>query len=252
MKRLILALLALVIFAPFVAVAEEGVEVPPEQHWSWDGIFGTYDRAQLLRGLEVYRGVCASCHGLKYVHFRNLEAIGLSEDEVKAIAAQYQVDGDPDQYGDPTIREAKPFDPFPSPFPNDQAARASNGGALPPDLSLMAKSREHGVDYIYALLALGYGENPEPTDGGLYHNPFMAAGNIAMPPPLFDDVVEYADGTPATLDQTARDVSAFLMWAAEPHLEASKSIGLKVLLFLLVLTGLFYVTKRKIWANVEH
>jgi ubiquinol-cytochrome c reductase cytochrome c1 subunit len=252
MKRLILSLAALAFLVPATVQAAGDVETPPEHHWSFNGIFGPYDRAQLLRGLEVYRSVCANCHGLQYVRFRDLQAIGLSEDEVKAIAANYTVAGEPDEFGDPTTREAKPFDAFPSPFPNDQAARASNGGALPPDLSLIAKSREHGPDYIHALIGLGYGDNPEPDDGGLYHNPYMAGGNIAMPPPLFDDAVEYHDGTAATVEQMSLDVSAFLMWAAEPKLEARKAIGMKVILFLLVLTGLFYVAKRKLWANVEH
>mgnify|MGYP002636108145 CR=1 FL=1 len=252
MKRFILSLAALAFLVPATAHAAGDQEVPPEHHWSFNGIFGTYDRAQLLRGLEVYRGVCANCHGLKYVRFRDLEAIGLSEDEVKAIAANYTVEGDVDSFGDPTTREAKPFDAFPSPFPNDEAARASNGGALPIDLSLVAKSRVHGPDYIHALIGLGYEENAEPGPTGLYHNPYMAGGYIAMPPPLFDDAVEYHDGTAATVEQMSTDVSAFLMWAAEPKLEARKAIGLKVILFLLVLTGLFYVCKRKIWANVEH
>jgi len=252
MKRIILSFVALAFLGPGAAQAAGDQAVPPEQAWSFNGIFGTYDRAQLLRGLEVYRGVCANCHGLKYIRFRDLEAIGLSEDEVKAIAANYIVDGEPDSFGDPTTREAKPFDAFPSPFPNDAAARASNGGALPPDLSLVAKSREHGPDYVHALLALGYGEDAEPGPTGLYHNEYMPGGSIAMPPPLFEDAVEYHDGTAATVDQMSEDVSAFLMWAAEPKLEARKSMGIKVILFLLVLTGMLYVSKRKLWANVEH
>ena len=252
MKRLILSILALALLVPAGAQAAGDQAVPPEHNWSFNGIFGTYDRAQLLRGLEVYRGVCANCHGLKYVRFRDLEAIGLSEDEVKAIAANYTVEGDVDSFGDPTTREAKPFDAFPSPFPNDEAARASNGGALPIDLSLVAKSRVHGPDYVHALIGLGYEENAEPGPTGLYHNPYMPGGYIAMPPPLFDDAVEYHDGTAATVEQMSTDVSAFLMWAAEPKLEDRKAIGLKVILFLLVLTGLFYVSKRKLWANVEH
>lgn len=252
MKRLFLPLLALALLVPVGArAAGEAVE-PPAQTWSWNGIFGTYDRPQLLRGLEVYRGVCASCHGLKYVRFRNLEALGLDEDQVKAIAAQYTVAGEPDAFGDPTTREALPHDAFPDPFPNEQAARASNGGALPPDLSLMAKARPGGADYIYALLALGYDDNAEPDASGLYHNIYMPGGLIAMPPQLWPDGVSYADGTEATVDQMGHDIAAFLMWAAEPKLEDRKQMGLKVLLFLLVLTGMLYVTKRKIWANVDH
>ena len=244
--------LGLALLLPTAAAGAAEGTVPAAQPWSFNGIFGTYDRAQLLRGLEVYRGVCANSHGLKYVRFRDLEAIGLSEDEVKAIAANYTVEGDVVAFGDPTTREAKPFDAFPSPFPNDEAARASNGGALPIDLSLVAKSRVHGPDYVHALIGLGYEENAVPGPTGLYHNPYMAGGSIAMPPPLFDDAVEYHDGTPATVEQMSTGVSAFLMWAAEPKLEDRKAIGPKVILFLLVLTGLFYVSKRKLWANVEH
>lgn len=232
-----------------VMAAEEAVS-PPERAWSFQGIFGTYDKSELQRGMQVYLEVCSSCHGLKYVRFRNLEALGYNEDQVKAIASGFEVEDGPNADGDMFFRPALPADAFPSPFPNDEAARAANGGAVPPDLSLQAKRNAYGPDYIAALLS-GY-ESDEPTDNGLYHNTYFAGGLIAMAPPLGDDFVTFADGTEATVEQQSQDVAAFLMWAAEPKLEDRKSMGIKVLLFLLILTGLFYVSKRKIWAKIHH
>lgn len=250
MKRFLAsAALALTLGAP-VAVQAAEMHEPPTQQWSFEGIFGSYDRNELQRGMQVYMEVCASCHGLEYVRFRNLEALGFGEEQVKALAANFEVEDGPNADGDMFMRPAVASDAFPSPFPNDEAARASNGGALPPDLSLQAKRNAFGPNYILALLT-GY-ESDEPTDRGLYHNTYANGGLIAMPPPLGDDYVTYADGTAATLEQQSHDVSAFLMWAAEPKLEERKSMGLKVLMFLLVLTGLFYVSKRKIWAKLDH
>lgn len=237
--------------------AAEAVAIP-SQTWSFDGIFGTFDRAALQRGLQVYNEACSACHGLGYVAFRNLGGddahggLGYSEDEVKAIAALYSVVDGPDDDGEMFEREAIPSDRFPQPFPNDKAAAAANGGAVPPDLSLMAKARAGGPDYIYALMT-GYEDPPadfEMTEG-LNYNRYFAGHQIAMAQPLFDDAVEFADGTPATVDQMARDVSHFLMWAAEPTLETRKQTGLKVLLFLIVFTGLLYAVKRKVWADLH-
>ena len=252
MRRLAPVLLTLGLAVSAPARAAEEAATPPGQPWSWHGVFGTYDRAELRRGLQVYREVCSACHGLRHVRFRDLEALGLGAEQVKALAAQYIVPGEPDEFGDPTEGPAKPHHAFPDPFPNPQAARASNNGALPPDLSLMAKARKHGSDYIYALIALGYGEDAEPDEAGLYRNSFMSGGSTAMTPPLVADMLDYPDGTPATVERMARDVGAFLMWAAEPKLEARKALGFRVVLFLLVLTGLIYVCKRKIWAGVGH
>ena len=232
--------------------AAEGVAVPA-QSWSFDGIFGTFDRAALQRGFQVYSEVCAGCHGLEYVAFRNLADLGYSEDQIKAFAAERTVIDGPNDDGEMFERDAIPSDRFPSPFPNDKAAAANNGGAVPPDLSLMAKARAGGPDYIYALL-IGYEEPPadfELTEGSSY-NKYFAGHQIAMAQPLDDDAVEYADGTTASLDQMSRDIANFLMWTAEPMLEVRKRTGIKVILFLIVLTALFYAVKRKVWSDLDH
>jgi ubiquinol-cytochrome c reductase cytochrome c1 subunit len=225
---------------------------PPSQHWSFSGLFGTYDRAAAQRGLQVYREVCSACHGLRLVAFRTLADLGYSEDQVKAIAAEYEVTDGPDDEGEMFTRPGKPADRFVPPFPNDNAARAANGGALPPDLSLITKARAHGADYIHALLT-GYSEAPsniELTDGQ-YYNAYFSGRQLAMPPPLSPEAVEYADGTEASVDQMAHDVTTFLNWAAEPELEARKRMGIKVILFLIVLTAMLYAVKRKVWADVH-
>jgi len=220
--------------------------------WSFSGPTGTYDRAQVQRGYHVYKDVCAGCHGLKYVAFRNLLDIGFSEAEAKAIASEYEVEDGPDEEGEMFSRPARLSDLMPSPFPNDNAARASNNGALPPDLSLMAKARAGGADYLYSLM-VGYEDPPEGTElpDGMAYNPYFPGGQIAMPSPIDDDAVEYADGTAATKKQLSEDVSAFLMWAAEPKLEDRHRIGLKTMLFLIVLTGLFVMVKRRVWRDVH-
>jgi len=236
------------------AVATEAGHGPQlkEAHWPHDGLFGTFDRAALQRGFQVYQNVCQGCHSLKYLAFRNLEALGYSEDEVKAIAAQYTVQDGPNETGEMFERPARPSDRAPPPYPNPQAARAANGGALPPDLSLVVKAREGGEDYIYSLLT-GYIDPPPDVTlpEGMYYNTVFAGHMIAMPPPLQPDVVTYEDGTPASVDQTARDVTQFLAWIAEPKLEERKQMGLKVMLFLIVLTGLFVAYKRRVWADVH-
>ena len=232
--------------------AAEGVAVPA-QSWSFDGIFGTFDRASLQRGLQVYAEVCAGCHGLKRIAFRNLAEIGYNEDQIKAFAAERIIVDGPDDDGEMFERDGRPSDYFPSPFPNDKAAAAANGGAVPPDLSLMAKARAGGPDYLYALL-VGYDEPPADVEmnEGLNYNHYFPGFQIAMAQPLDDDAVEYADGTEASLDQMSRDVSAFLMWTAEPMLEERKQTGIKVILFLIVLSAMFYAIKRKVWADVGH
>jgi cytochrome c1 len=232
--------------------AAEATHDFPETHWSFESIFGTYDRGAQQRGFLVYKNVCASCHGLRLVAYRNLMEIGIGEEEVKAIAAEYLVTDGPDENGEMFDRPATPADRFVSPFPNDNAARASNNGALPPDLSLIAKARIGGPDYLHALL-IGYEEAPAGVEvrEGLYYNKFFPGHQIAMPPPLFEDGVEYPDGTPATVEQMAEDVTHFLAWAAEPNLEARHRTGVKVILFLLALTALAYAVKRKVWADVH-
>jgi ubiquinol-cytochrome c reductase cytochrome c1 subunit len=258
--------------------AEEGTPhypliKPVEQNWSFAGPFGTYDKGQLQRGLKVYKEACAACHGLELVSFRTLSDLGYSEGQIRAIAAEYQIQDGPNADGEMFERAGIPSDRFPSPYPNIEAAAASNNGAAPPDFSLIAKARavergfplfvfdiftqyaESGPDYIYNLLT-GYEEEaPEgvTVPDGTYYNPhFIAGPALAMPPPLMEDMVTYDDGAPQTVEQYAHDVSAFLMWAAEPHLEARKKTGFRVMVFLILFAGLVYRTKRKIWANVAH
>lgn len=256
MIRTVLARIALALAVaglPATVLAAEAEE-PPARSWPHEGIFGRYDRAALQRGFLVFKEVCSGCHSAKYLRFRDLEGIGLDAETIKALAAEYTVQDCCDDAGEPFERPAQPFDRFPPPFPNEQAARASNNGALPPDLSLIVKAREGHEDYIYALLT-GYAEEPpageEPPREGMYWNRYFAGGWIAMPPPLSEGLVEYPDGTPATVEQMASDVTQFLAWLSEPTMEERKRTGIKYMLFVLVLTGLFYAYKRKIWANIH-
>ena len=222
------------------------------QNWSFDGLFGTFNQAQLRRGFEVYNTVCAACHSLSLVAYRNLADVGLSEEEIRTLAASKEMPGEPDEDGSPTTRPALPSDRIVPPFPNDNAARAANNGALPPDLTLMVKARLGGADYLYSLLT-GYTEPPAGVEvqEGLYYNSAFAGHQIAMPPPLSEGQVQYADGTEASVEQMSRDVTAFLAWTAEPELEARKRLGVKVVLFLILLTAMLYAIKRKVWADVH-
>jgi ubiquinol-cytochrome c reductase cytochrome c1 subunit len=250
MKRFVLAAaLALGATAPAFAIGE--APEPPEQHWSFDGIFGTFDRASLQRGFQVYQDVCSACHGLYHLSYRDLTALGFSEDEVKAIAAQKEVP-DLNDAGETVQRPARPSDKFVAPFPNEKAARAANNGAYPPDLSLVTKAREYGSDYVAAILG-GYSEPPADfhLQDGMQYNRYFPGHQIAMPPPLSEGAVTFADGTPATVPQMAHDVAAFLHWAAEPNLEARHRMGVKVILFLLAATLIFYAAKRRIWAELH-
>jgi len=233
--------------------ASEGAPTPPAQAWSFNGIFGSYDRAALKRGYQIYAEVCVSCHSLNLLSYRNLMEIGFTIDEVKAIAAESEVQGGPDAEGDPVMRAALPSDRFVPPFANDNAARASNNGALPPDLSLIAKARKGGPDYLYALLTGFHEEAPEgmTLPDGMNYNEYFPGHKIAMAPPLDGETVEYADGTPATLAQEAHDIVTFLTWAANPELEQRKSMGIKVILFLIVWTGMLYAWKVRIWKKLH-
>jgi ubiquinol-cytochrome c reductase cytochrome b/c1 subunit len=276
----ILRPLVLFLGAAYVALAVAPAfgaeqEVPPRQKWSFASPLGTFDRPQLQRGLKVYREVCQACHGMSFIAFRNLAepgGPGFSPAQANAIAAEYKIKDGPNDAGEMFERPGRPADYFPSPFANDALARASNNGTVPPDLSLMAKARtyergfpwwvfdmlpglqfqEHGVDYLVALLK-GYEDPPAgfALPPGASYNKYFPGHSIAMPKPLSDGQVEYSDGTPATLDNYAKDVSAFLMWAAEPHMEARKRTGLQVILFLLVLSGLLYFTKKRVWSSVH-
>jgi ubiquinol-cytochrome c reductase cytochrome c1 subunit len=237
--------------APAVYTAKE----PNHYSWSFQGPFGTFDRSALQRGYQVYKEVCSNCHSMKYVAFRDLEAIGFTEPEIKALAAQYSYQDGPNDKGEMYDRPGTPADHFKPPFPNEQAARAANGGGLPPDLSLMAYARPHGPDYIRSLIT-GFTDPPKGVTlpAGKYYNPYF--GNtkehaISMPPPLSDGQVTYADGTKATVDQMASDVVTFLSWTADPTLEERHNIGFKVIVFLVILVGLFYAVKRRVWADVH-
>lgn len=234
------------------AVAAGDVVKPPPQQWSFKGLFGTYDRGALQRGFQVYNEVCSACHSVRLVAYRNLAEIGFTEEQIKKIAAEKDVKDGPNNEGEMFDRPGRPSDRFVKPFPNENAARAANNGALPPDLSLMTKARKDGANYVHALLT-GYKEAPQGTTvpDGMSYNLYFPGSQIAMAPPLAEEGVEYADKTKATVAQMATDVTTFLAWAAEPELEERKRLGVKVLLFLLVLTGLLYAVKRKVWADVH-
>lgn len=274
-RKILTIVVAVGVLGSLVLSAESAEEVPapPKNTWSFAGPFGKFDRAQLQRGFKVYREVCQVCHGLTLVAFRNLAepgGPGFTTAQATAIAAEYQVKGEPDDQGEVKDRPGRLADYFPAPFPNEQAARARYNG-VPPDLSVMAKARgyergfpwwvldmftqyqEHGVDYLTALL-LGYEDQPPAgftLPPGTFYNKYFPGHAIAMPPPLTDGRVEYSDGSPTTVAQYAKDLSAFLMWTAEPHLEARKRIGMQVFIFLIVLAGLLYFTKKKVWREVE-
>ena len=245
------AFAALSMNSPQASAAGEPIHLE-KQDWSFSGLFGTFDRAAAQRGLQVYREVCATCHSLNFIAFRNLAELGYSGDEVKAIAAEYEVVDGPNDDGEMFTRPGIPSDYFVAPYPNDNAARASNGGALPPDLSLMVEARAGFEDYMYGLL-VGYTEPPEGMEisEGMHYNKVYPGHQIAMGQPLYEDSVTYSDGTSASIDQMARDVTTFLTWASEPNLETRKRAGVAVILFLIVASGLFYASKRKIWADVH-
>jgi len=238
---------------PVAAFAAAEAPQPAKQDWSFAGPLGTFDRAALQRGFQVYKEVCSACHSMNLVAYRNLEALGFSEAEVRAIAAQYEVtDSEPNDQGEYVTRPARPVDHFKAPFPNEQAARAANNGALPPDLSLMTKARPGGADYVFALLT-GYEQPPQGVEvpEGMNYNVYFPGHMIAMAPPLAEGSVTFADGTPSSVPQMAKDVVTFLSWAAEPELEERKRMGVKVMLFLLLMTGVFYALKRKVWADIH-
>jgi ubiquinol-cytochrome c reductase cytochrome c1 subunit len=244
--------------------AQEALHLQPKPvHFSFDGPFGRYDRQQLQRGFQVYKEVCSACHSMKLVAFRDLEEIGFSKPEVKAIAKQWAVEVpsiNPDT-GEPATRKAIPSDYFPSPYANETAARAANNNALPPDMSDLAKAREGGAHYIHSIVTGYQPQTPEllkkypdaKTPTGLHYNPYFANLNIAMPPPLVaDGQVSYTDGTKPTVDQMATDVSAFLMWAAEPKLENRHRTGAAVVIYLLIATAFAYGAYRNIWRDKKH
>lgn len=233
------------------AQASEGVKIP-EQSWPHSGVFGTIDKASAQRGFQIYKEVCSACHSMKLVPIRTLAGIGIGEDELKALAASYEVQAGPNDNGEMFMRPGIPADRFPSPFANDNAARAANNGALPPDLSLVAKARQGFEDYIYAFLT-GFEDPPADINlmPGMNYNKYFPGHQVGMPNILQPEGVTYADGTKATVEQQAKDVSTFLTFVAEPHLDARKQMGVKVILFLLVFAGLMYASKRQLWSKIH-
>jgi ubiquinol-cytochrome c reductase cytochrome c1 subunit len=220
--------------------------------WSFQGIFGHYDHESALRGFEVYKGVCSSCHSLNLFAFRNLAALGATEDEIKGVAQEFEVPADPNDAGEIVLRKALPSDHFPKPFPNSKAAAAANGGAIPPDLSLIVKARPDFEAHVPKILG-GYMSPPEGCHipEGRYYNAYFPGYQISMAPPLTADAVTYNDGTAATVEQMTVDINNFLAFVAEPKLEERKQTGLKVLIFLIILTVLLYLAKREVWRKVH-
>jgi ubiquinol-cytochrome c reductase cytochrome c1 subunit len=246
------ALLTMLALAPAAARADDEAPSPPRQQWSFDGVFGTYDRAAMQRGFQVYKQVCSACHAVEHLRFGDLAGLGYTPSEIKAIAASDQVTDGPNDQGQMYQRPGRASDPIPGPFPNVQTARLANGGALPPDLSMIVNARDGGADYVFAILN---GFKTPPTGftvpPGRYYNEFFLGHLIAMPPPLTDGAVTYADGTKATVPQMAHDAATFLAWASQPQLDTRHRIGAKVFLFLIVVVGIFYAAKRKIWTVVH-
>ncbi len=263
---LIMAVVALTIGSASDASAAGAAPLAPAHEWQHSGMFGTFDREQLRRGLQVYKEVCSGCHAMKRLSYRNLAALGFDDDNIDGFAAAYEVEDGPDEFGDMFMRPAKASDRFASPFPNEQAARAANGGAYPVDLSNIVKARageslfkgtklrDYGSDYTYALLT-GY-LDPPPAGvemmAGMYYNEYFPGHQIAMAPPLSDGLIVYEDGTEATVEMAAADVTAFLAWASDPNAEERKSLGVTVILYLFVLTLMLYAVKRRIWRKVKH
>ena len=257
-----LAIVGAVSFTSTSVEASGGVAIP-QQKWSWTGPFGTFDRAALRRGLQVYTEVCSGCHSLNLMSYRNLADIGFSEDEIKAIAIEYEYEDTFDDDGELISRPGTPADYFPAPFANEKAARSANGGSLPPDFSTLIKAREHlsffpwatvyGEDYVVALMTGYHDEAPEGFEltEGLYYNDYFTDYAIAMAPPLFDDFVEYADGTPATVEQMSYDVANFMAWASDPTMQERKEMGLRVILFMIVLSILLYFTNKRVWRKIK-
>ena len=223
--------------------------------WTFKSFFGKFDRASLQRGYQVYNEVCSSCHSIKYLSYRNLAEKGgpeFSEDETKAIASNFEVIDGPDSTGEMFTRPARLSDKFVMPYANEEEAKSANGGAYPPDMSVLVKARKGGADYIYSVL-LGYEDPPADIklDDGVYYNKYMYGNKIKMASPLSDDLIEYSDGTKATTEQMAKDVVNFLMWAAEPHLEQRHKFGFRVIIYLIIITVLVYFSMKKIWSRIE-
>ena len=232
--------------------AESSTKSLPQHEWSFEGITGTFDRGALQRGYQVYSEVCSGCHSMKLLYYRDLIDIGFSEDQVKAIASEFTVIDGPNDEGEMFERDARPADRFVSPYLNDNEARANNNGAYPPDLSVITKAKKDGANYIYNLL-LGYKDPPADMEvgEGMYYNIYMAGNQIAMPQPIYDESVDYADGTNNSAEQIAEDLVVFLTWAAEPELEVRKNLGIKVILFFIILGFIIFLAKNRLWREVH-
>ena len=244
---------ALLMF-PIAAFAAGDVKHPKQMAWPFEGPLGRVDVQSAQRGFQVYREVCAACHGIKRVAFRNLMDIGFSEGEVKTIASESTIIDGPNDDGEMFERPGRPSDHVPSPYANEKAARALHNGAYPPDLSLIIKARHDGANYVHSLLT-GYADAPEgvTVPEGAHYNPYFPGGIIKMAPPLVSDgQVTYQDETNPTIDQMSIDIVNFLQWTAEPEMQERKSMGMKVMFFLLVMTGFFFVAKKRIWKDIEH
>jgi ubiquinol-cytochrome c reductase cytochrome c1 subunit len=253
LRKKILALICINVFSVTAAIAAEDHLPPKEIQWPFDGPFGTFDRQAAQRGLQVYKEVCSACHSLKRIAFRNLLDLGYSEEEIKSLAASYQILDGPDDQGEMFHRPGKPSDYFPSPFANDNAARASNNGALPPDFSLLVKARHDGPNYIHSLIT-GFEATPAGFDilPTQYYNPYFPGRKLSMPPPLTQDgQVKYEDGTNPTIDQMSRDVVQFMQWAAEPEMEQRKRMGISAIIYIALFTIIFFFAYKKIWKRVK-
>lgn len=250
--RIILAALIIGVLPCGAALAGSDAPIPQSQDWKFSGPFGGYDKASMQRGYKVYREVCATCHSMKRVYFRNLKDLGYSEEEIKAIAAEYSVEDGPNDEGEMFDRAGLPSDAFPSPYSNDKAAAYANGGTMPPDLSLITKARANGANYVHVLIN-GYQEPPVDADivQGKYWNKYFPGHNISMAPPLSDEQVSYEDGVPETVEQYAKDVVHFLVYASDPHMEERKSTGLRVIIFLSLFALIMYGVKKKKWKDVH-
>ena len=240
------------IFPTLVYSEEKKVDLI-EKNWSFNGVFGTFDRASLQRGYQVYTEVCSGCHSVQHLSYRNLSEKGgpeFSVEEAKAIASQFEVEDGPNSDGEMFFRLGRLSDKFVKPYPNVEASTAANGGAYPPDMSVLAKARAGGADYIYSLL-LGYEEAPAgiELDDGVYYNKYMPGKKIKMSEPVTDGIVEYLDGTDSTKEQVAKDITTFLVWASEPHLESQHRMGFKTIIYLIILITLVYMSKQKVWSR---
>ena len=256
MKRIIKIFFLTILYFSYAlnSTAAEKIEYL-KTDWSFKGLFGKFDRSALQRGYQVYSEVCSSCHSMKYLSYRNLAEKGgpeFSEAQAKAIAASFEVIDGPNSDGEMFTRPGKLSDKFVMPYENVKAAQAANGGAYPPDMSVLVKARSGGVDYIYSLLQ-GYDSPPAglTLDEGVYYNKFMYGKKIKMSNQLSDGLIEYADGTNATVEQMSKDVTTFLMWAAEPHLESRHQMGFKAIVYLIILTTLVYFSMKRIWSRVK-